>query len=80
MIGYAELADPRCGNCKHFRPIAANQQDPDGDYSFALPIEDGEYGKCTRYPPRFFYPKLLNAEFPVVSHLEHCGEHAPETQ
>jgi len=66
-----------CENCRHYRPIVS-EQDGDGDLKFAVPIEQGEYGKCTRYPPVFFYPKLLNAEFPVVRFDNCCGEYSRE--
>ena len=34
-----------------------------------------EVGRCVRYPPVFFYHKLLNAEFPVVQAGAWCGEY-----
>lgn len=78
---YAPLdnSEPCCESCRHFRPLESSGQDEDGEYKFTHAIEEGEYGKCTRYPPRFFYPQLLNAEFPVVRHNNHCGEYSRRT-
>lgn len=67
--------EPSCETCKHYRPIETSA-DSD-DYKFAKPVDIGEYGKCTRYPPRFFYQGLVNAEFPVVQCDEVCGEYQP---
>jgi len=61
-----------CGNCVHYQPIdplaEGEQLELSGDN------KPGEIGRCTRYPPAFFYPKLLNAEFPVVGEEVCCGE------
>jgi len=61
-----------CGNCMYYQPI-----DPLGEQEqleVAGDHKPGEIGRCTRYPPAFFYPKLLNAEFPVVGEEVCCGE------
>lgn len=74
---YSPFDSDCCGNCKHFRPMDGSAASSDGDDSATASevVEDGEYGRCTRYPPGFFYAKLLNAEHPVVPCDEHCGEH-----
>lgn len=64
-----------CHTCKHFQPLE-DAEDCE-DYKFQTPVELGEYGKCTRYPPVFFYQGLVNAEFPVVKGDEVCGEYKP---
>jgi hypothetical protein len=64
-----------CDTCKHYRPI--EQAADSEDYKFASAVAVGEYGKCTRYPPVFFYQGLVNAEFPVVKGEEVCGEYQP---
>ena len=61
-----------CGNCVYYQPIdplaEGEQLEVSGDN------RPGEIGRCIRYPPAFFYPKLLNAEFPVVGEETVCGE------
>jgi hypothetical protein len=61
-----------CGNCRFYLPIDPHA-DPD-DLEVSGDHKPGEIGRCTRYPPQFFYPKLLNAEFPVVAESILCGE------
>lgn len=72
---YASLysGPAQCENCKFYRPLQADddveEMEFDGNGSGA---ED--YGRCVRFPPRFFYEGLLNAEFPVVHITTWCGE------
>ena len=75
---YAPYNEQACGNCRHFRPLGTAEEMEDEGLSFESPIEEGRYGKCTRYPPVFFYPQLLNAEHPVVRSDNHCGEYTPD--
>lgn len=75
MYSLLNAGSPCCGTCKYFKRMdVAEETDTD------VEIEDygqdaREYGRCTRYPPVFFHPGLLNAEFPVVSESTLCGEY-----
>lgn len=68
---YANNADPEpqfCASCRFFRPV------DDDEIEDTDEIAD-DVGRCVRYPPKFYYAKLLNAEFPVVSAGTWCGEY-----
>lgn len=61
---------PCCASCRFFRAMREDE----------LELHTGggitdDLGRCVRYPPVFFYSKLLNAEFPVVGPGEWCGEY-----
>lgn len=73
-----DIVPPCCGNCRFYRPLDPEQVEPDEDELWGGEEEAAmsEAGKCVRYPPRFFYPELLNGEWPVVNSEDYCGEHA----
>jgi hypothetical protein len=63
-----------CGTCKFFMPIEIAQEEV--VLEEGQTVEDGEIGRCKRYPPTLYHRKLLNGEWPVISQEEWCGEYA----
>lgn len=57
-----------CASCRFYRRVEEDETDGGDELS-------DEVGRCVRYPPQFFYSKLLNAEFPVTSAGTWCGEY-----
>lgn len=74
MYANPHLGPACCSTCKYFRPMDASEVE--GDDEPGEETKDGDFGRCCRRPPTFYYPGILNAEFPVVKHDAWCGEHA----
>jgi hypothetical protein len=65
-----ERDPPCCASCKFYRLMPEEELEDHAGEGLA-----DEVGRCVRYPPVFFYHKLLNAEFPVVQAGAWCGEY-----
>lgn len=72
MYATPEESSRCCSTCKHYVPMDRDELELHTDED-----SSGECGRCTRFPPVFFYQKLLNGEFPVVQAEMCCGEYSP---
>lgn len=74
MYAKTDSVTPCCATCRFFKFM-----EPEELADHAVGEPSVQLGRCVRYPPTFFYNKLLNGEFPVVDAETVCGEYASDS-